>query len=128
MGGQCLFNLRMLKKCGLSPKTLTNFYRCTTESILSGCITAWYGTFPAHKSLQRVVRSAQCITGGKIAALQDTYKPRCHKKANKKKIKDNNPPRPYWFTPLPSRGRGLYRCKAGTVRLKNTASISRPDC
>ena len=34
-----LFNLRRLKKFGLSPKTLTNFYRCTIESILSGCIT-----------------------------------------------------------------------------------------
>ena len=39
---QCLFNLRRLKKFGLSPKALTNFYRCTIESILSGCITAWY--------------------------------------------------------------------------------------
>ena len=36
---QCLFNLRRLKKFGLSPKTLTDFYRCTIESILSGCIT-----------------------------------------------------------------------------------------
>jgi hypothetical protein len=36
---QCLFNLMRLKKCGLSPKTLTNFYRCTIENILSGCIT-----------------------------------------------------------------------------------------
>ena len=35
------FNLRRLKKFGLSPKALTNFYRCTIESILSGCITAW---------------------------------------------------------------------------------------
>ena len=37
---QRLFNLRKLKTFGLSPKTLTNFYRCTIESILSGCITA----------------------------------------------------------------------------------------
>jgi hypothetical protein len=34
---QRLFNLRRLKKFGLSPNTLTNFYRCTIESILSGC-------------------------------------------------------------------------------------------
>jgi hypothetical protein len=27
---------------GLSPKTATNLYRCTIESILSGCIIAWY--------------------------------------------------------------------------------------
>ena len=32
---QHLFNLRRLKKFGLSPKTLTNVYRCTIESILS---------------------------------------------------------------------------------------------
>jgi hypothetical protein len=37
---QRLFNLRRLKKFVLAPKTLTNFYRCTTESILLGCITA----------------------------------------------------------------------------------------
>ena len=40
---QCLFNLRRLKKFGLAPKTLTIFYRCTIESILLSCITAWYG-------------------------------------------------------------------------------------
>jgi hypothetical protein len=39
---QCLFNLRRLKTCGLAPKTLTNFYRCPIERILSGCTTAWY--------------------------------------------------------------------------------------
>jgi hypothetical protein len=68
---QHLFNLRRLKKCGSSPKTLTNFYRCTIESILSVCITAWYGNCTAHnrRALQRVVLSAQHITGGKIPAL-----------------------------------------------------------
>jgi hypothetical protein len=39
---QRLFNLRRLKKFGLATKTLTNFYRFTIESILSGCITTWY--------------------------------------------------------------------------------------
>ena len=34
------FNLKRLKKFGLSLKTLTNFYRCTIGSILLGCITA----------------------------------------------------------------------------------------
>uniref|UniRef100_A0A4W5JWH6 Alkylated DNA repair protein AlkB homologue 8 N-terminal domain-containing protein n=1 Tax=Hucho hucho TaxID=62062 RepID=A0A4W5JWH6_9TELE len=61
---QRLFNLSRLKKFGLSPKTLTNFYRCTIESILLGCITAWYGNCSAHnrKALQR-------ITGGKLPTL-----------------------------------------------------------
>ena len=119
---QRLFNLRRLKKFGLSPKALTNFYRCTIESILAGCITAWYGNCSAlnRKALQRVVRSAQRITGGKLPALQDTYTTRCHRKAIKI-IKDNNHPSHCMFTPLSSRRRGQYRCiKAGTKRLKNS--------
>ena len=61
------FNLRRIKTFVLSPKTLTNFYRCTIESILSSCIIAWYGNCTARnrKALQRVVRSAQRITEGK---------------------------------------------------------------
>jgi hypothetical protein len=48
----------------------THFYRCTIESILSGCITAWYGNCTAHnrRALQRVVQCAQCITWGKLPA------------------------------------------------------------
>jgi hypothetical protein len=73
------------KKCGLSPKTLPNFYRCTIESILSSWINAWYGNCTAHNhtALQRVVRSEQRITGGKLPALQDTYNTRCHRKAKR---------------------------------------------
>ena len=37
---QRLFNLRMLKKFGLSPKAQTVFYRSTMERTLSDCITA----------------------------------------------------------------------------------------
>jgi hypothetical protein len=101
---QRLFNLRRLKIFGLSPKTLTNFYRCTIKSILSGCITALYGNCTAHnrRALQRVVRSAQRITGGKVPDLQDTYSTRCHRKA-KKIIKDKNHPSHCLFTLLPSR-------------------------
>jgi hypothetical protein len=119
---QHLFNLRRLKKFGLSPKTLTNMYRCAIESILSGYITAWYGNCTAHnrRALQMVVHSAQCITGGKLPALQDTYSTRCHGKT-KKIIKDNNHPSHCLFTPLSSRRRGQYKCiKAGNERLKNS--------
>jgi hypothetical protein len=45
---QRLFKLRRLKKCVLAPKNLTNFYRCTIESILSGCITTWYANCTAQ--------------------------------------------------------------------------------
>uniref|UniRef100_A0AAZ3S3N7 Alkylated DNA repair protein AlkB homologue 8 N-terminal domain-containing protein n=1 Tax=Oncorhynchus tshawytscha TaxID=74940 RepID=A0AAZ3S3N7_ONCTS len=106
---QRLFNLRRLKKFGLSPKALTTFYRCKIESILSGCITAWYGNCSAHnrKALQRVVRSAQRITRGKLPALQDTYSTRCHRKVIKI-IKDINHLSHCLFTPLPYRRRGQY--------------------
>ena len=120
---QSLFNLRRLKKCVLSPKAFTNFYRCTNESLLLGCLSSWYGNCTGHnrKALQRTVRSAQRITGGKLPALQDTYTSQHLRKA-KKIIKDNNHPSHYHlFTPLPSRRRGQYRCiKAGTERLKNS--------
>ena len=122
---QRLFNLRRLKKCGLSPKTLTNFYKCTIESILSGCITAWYGNCIAcnHRALQRVVQSAQIISGGKLPALQDTYTTRCHGKAIKI-IKDNNHPSHCLFTPLSSRRQGQYRCiEAGTENLKEAVYL-----
>jgi pantothenate kinase type III len=98
---QRLFKLRRLKKFGLSPKTLTNFYRSTIESILSGCITAWYGNCSTlnRKALHI---TAQHLTGGKIPALQDTYSRQCHRKA-KNIIKDNNHLSHCLFTPLPSR-------------------------
>jgi hypothetical protein len=101
---QCLFNLRRLKKFGLAPKTLTNIYRCTIETTLSGCITAWYGNCTACncRALQGVVRSAQSITGGTLPALQDTYSTRCHRKA-KKIIKDINYLSHGLFTPQSSR-------------------------
>ena len=35
---QRLYFLRGLKKFGLSTKGLVNFYRCTIESVLTGCI------------------------------------------------------------------------------------------
>jgi hypothetical protein len=56
---QRLFILKRLKKSGLSPKTLTNFYRCTIESILSGCITASPGT----NYLPSMTPTAPDITG-----------------------------------------------------------------
>eukprot|EP00061_Rhincodon_typus_P018284 g47393.t1 len=40
---QRLFFLRWNRKFGMSIGSLTNFYTCAIESILSGCITAWYG-------------------------------------------------------------------------------------
>ncbi len=41
---QRLFFLRRLRKFGTSPRILRSFYTCTVESILTGCITAWWYT------------------------------------------------------------------------------------
>jgi len=60
---QRLYFLRRLRKFGKPTPTLTNFYRCTIESILSGCITAWYGSCSVQdlNKLQKVVNEAQSI-------------------------------------------------------------------
>ena len=72
---QSLFPLRRLKRFGMGPQILIRFYSCTIESILTGCITVWYGNCSAsdRKSLQRVVRTAQYITEAKLPAIQDLY-------------------------------------------------------
>ena len=59
----------------MGPQILIKFYSCTIESILTGCITAWFGNCSAsdHKALQRVMRTAQYITGAKLPAIQDLY-------------------------------------------------------
>ncbi|XP_072132684.1 uncharacterized protein [Mobula birostris] len=60
-----LYFLRSMKKAHLCPRILTDFYCCTTESILTNCISVWYGNCPVSdcKALQRVVETAQRIIG-----------------------------------------------------------------
>ena len=81
---QNLFPLRRLKRLSGS-QILKRFYSCTIESILTGCITTWYGNCSAsdRKALQRVVRTAQYITGAKLPAIQNLYHRRFQKKAHK---------------------------------------------
>jgi hypothetical protein len=64
-----------LKRLSMGPQILKRFYSCLIESIRTGCITAWYGNCSAsdHKALQRVVHTAQYITGAKLFAIQDLY-------------------------------------------------------
>ena len=44
---QHLFPLKRLKRFGMGPQILKKFYNCTIKSILTGCITAWYGNCSA---------------------------------------------------------------------------------
>ena len=66
---QSLFPLRKLKRFGMGPQILKRFYSFNIES--TGCITAWYGNCSAsdRKTLQRVMRTAQYITGAKLPAI-----------------------------------------------------------
>ncbi|CAI5682805.1 unnamed protein product [Oreochromis niloticus] len=95
---------------------LVNFYRCTIESILTNCITVWYGNCSAsdRKALQRVVKTAQRIAGAPLPAIKDIYRKRCLKRAGKI-IKDPSHPSHRLFTLLPS-GRRYRSLRTKTTR------------
>eukprot|EP00061_Rhincodon_typus_P006719 g27680.t1 len=62
---------RRLREFGMFIRSLTNFYRCAIESILSGCITAWYSNCSTQdcKKLQKVVCTAQTITEANLPSM-----------------------------------------------------------
>ena len=71
-----LFPLRRLKRFAIGPQIFKKFYSFTIESILTGCITAWYGKCKAQdrKALKRVVSTAQYITGTKLPVIRTPFK------------------------------------------------------
>ncbi len=117
---QRLFFLRRLRKFGMSPRILRSFYTCTVESILTSCITAWFGNSTAgnRRALQRVVRTAPHIVGGKLPSLQDIYTRRCTRKA-RSIIKDSSHPSHSLLSLLPS-GRRLRSIRSRTSRLRDS--------
>ena len=86
----------------MGPEILKRFYSCNIESILTGCITAWYGNCLAseRKALQRVVRTAQYITGAKLPVTPDLNTRRCQRKALQI-VKDPSHPSHRLFSLLP---------------------------
>ncbi len=118
---QRLFFLRRLRKFGMSPSILRSFYTCTVESILTGCITAWFGNSTAgnRKALQRVVRTVtRHIVGGELPSLQDIYTRRCIRKA-RRIINDSSHPSHRLFSLLPS-GRRPRSIRSRTSRLRDS--------
>ncbi|KAM6974282.1 uncharacterized protein LKV04_015920 [Tautogolabrus adspersus] len=119
-GLQRLHFLRCLKKARLPQQLLVNFYRSAIESVITYCITAWYSgcTLENRKSLQRIIRTAERITGSQLPRLEDIHRTRCTRKATAI-IRDITHPGHTMFTPLPSgkRYRVLY---AHTTRLRNS--------
>ncbi len=117
---QRLFFLRRLRKFGTSPRILRSFYTCTVESILTGCITAWFRNSTAgnRRALQRVVRTTRHIVGGELPSLQDIYTRRCIRKAQRI-IKDSSHPSHRLLSLLPS-GRRLHSIRSRTSRLRDS--------
>eukprot|EP00061_Rhincodon_typus_P014464 g41494.t1 len=72
-----------LRKFGMSIRSLANFYRWTIESILSRCITVWYGKCSAQdrKNLLKVVCTAQTITEANLPSMDSIYVAHCRIKA-----------------------------------------------
>ncbi len=115
---QRLYFLRKLRRANLPQKLMVNFYRCTIESILTNCMTAWYGscTKAAQKALQQVVKTVQIIVGTNLPSLHHLYKTRCLRRVNKI-IKDITHPDYSLFQLLPS-GRRFQSIRVRTNRLK----------
>ncbi len=116
---QRLYHLRQLRKFRVSPTILKTFYSGTIESVLTQCISVWYGNSSSQdcKALQRVVRLAERISGSALPSLQDIYLKRCRSRAVKI-IKDSNHPGNCLFTLLPSDKR-FRSLMAKTERLRS---------
>ncbi|KAK3566707.1 hypothetical protein QTP86_004257 [Hemibagrus guttatus] len=105
---QRLYFLRRLRTAHLPPLILTTFYRGTIESILSSCITAWFGncTVLDRKTLQRIVSTAEKVIGVSLPSITDIYSTRCIRKTNSI-VDDPTHPSHTLFILLPS-GKSVF--------------------
>ncbi len=112
--------LRRLKRASLPPPILTTFYRGTIESVLTSCITVWYGNCSAadRKTLQRTVNMAAKIIGAPLPSILDIFLARCSSKTNSI-VKDPTHPSHSLFQLLPS-GRRYWSIRARSARLLNS--------
>ncbi len=117
---QRLYHLRQLRKFRVSPAILKTFYSGAIESVLTQCISVWYGNSSSQdcKALQRVVRLAERISGSTLPSLQDIYLKRCRSRSVKI-TKDSNQPGNSLFILLPS-GKRFRSLMAKTERLRRS--------
>ncbi len=115
-----LYHLRQLRKLRVSPAILKTFYSGTIESVLTQCISVWYGNISNQdcKALQRVVCLAECISGSALPSLQDIYLKRCKSRAAQI-TKDSTHPGNHLFCLLPS-GKHFRSMMAKTERLRRS--------
>ncbi len=112
------YTLRRLKRASLPPPILTTFYRGTIESVLTSCITVWYGNCSAadRKTLQRTVNTAAKIIGAPLPSILDIFLARCSSKTNS--IVKDPPPTP------PTVSSSSYHQEDGT----GASEPAPPDC
>ena len=117
---QRLYFLRKLRRASAPTPIMYSFYRGTIESILTSCITVWYGacTVSCRKTLQRTVRAAERIIGVSLPSMMDIYHSRLTRKATRI-VGDPTHPSHSLFSLLPS-GRRLQSLRARTSRLKDS--------
>jgi len=106
-------------KAHLPSTILTTFYRGTIESILSGCITAWFRSCTSldRKALQRIVRTAEKIIWVSLSTIKDIYIECCICKVTSI-VDDSSHPLHKLFNLLPS-GKRYRTIWAITARLCN---------
>ncbi len=80
---QRLFFLHRLKRASLPPPILTTFYKGTIASVLTSCITVWYGNCSAadRKTLQQTVNTSAKIIGAPLPSILDIFLAWCSSKA-----------------------------------------------
>uniref|UniRef100_A0A8C7Y1L4 Reverse transcriptase domain-containing protein n=1 Tax=Oryzias sinensis TaxID=183150 RepID=A0A8C7Y1L4_9TELE len=117
---QRLHFLRVLRKNKVNTNLLLTFYQSSIQSLLTYCITVWFGSCTAadKKRLQRVVETAQKIIGCPLPTLTDIYSTRCLTRAQNI-IKDSSHPGSDLFNLMPS-GRRYRGIRSKTNRLKNS--------
>lgn len=117
---QRLYFLRKLRRARAPTSILYSFYRGTIESIMTSCITVWYGacTVSCRKTLQCTVKAAERIIGVSLPSMLDIYHSRLTRKATRI-TGDPTHPAHSLFRLLPS-GRRLQSLRAKTSRLKDS--------
>ncbi len=131
---QRLYHLRQLRKFRVSPAILKTFYSGAIESVLTQCISVWYGNSLNQdcKALHRFVRLAECISGSALSLCRTSTSNAANRAA--KILKDSNHPGNHLFCLLPS-GKRFRSMMAKTeslrrsffpqaTRLLNTISVS----
>lgn len=109
-----------MRRADLPTSALITFYRGVIESILTSCLSVWYGSCLAalKKALQRVVRTAEKIVRSPLPAIQDLYISHCSRRAVNI-IKDLTHPAHKLLSLLPS-GKQYRSMRCRTSRLGNS--------